>query len=489
MDRDRQRTDPYAQSPRQSQYPAPSSESYRTSYAPANSRGRQSQPAGYPSPLPQSDPYRVVKKTAAQTGATPYGQGEFSAYPGAFFGFRILRVGRKDARLFRLPIFITYLLLYSLLERHGSSKLPYDDDEDFIDQKSEYSSKGIVAGDSRASDGSTYIRSGSYGRGSEDYGEHDDGYGHPTNKRITANSDGYYYSGEYHKGRTNSYLPYSHHTREPYKPPTSQAIYDYSEDLPNYSNPAGGGNGGHLHDGKSLDDPHGDIPMDNIPGADSESTHYRDLESNPKSTYWNPTATPTPDLPTIPRKRTRRCCCGVKRRTCVFIAFGTCVVIGIIAYFCWPRIPIPTIGGASLVDGTSFGTSTAPVIKADWLVNVSLDSRDNYIPIRFSTISIIISHSLNYNVIGKGSLSGAVLNPRGIQTIQLPIAIDYETQSNTDATWRHLYDACGPQKAGASVALQISFTITFEVWGLSWTNWKPSVVATAGGSGLKCPGT
>lgn len=292
-------------------------------------------------------------------------------------------------------------------------------------------------------------------------------------------------------GRANSYLPYSHHTKEPYKPPASQDIIGDNDPLPNYNSP---GDGGHLRDSKPmLDDTHYDIAMDNLDpsnlNADNESMHDdRDLDYLPaKSTYSNPSTPPTPSLPTTTKKRACRCCCGLRRRTCVFVSFGIMIVIILIAFFCWPRIPVATINSASLVDGPYFGSNTAPSIKADWSLNLQMDNRASFIPIKFGKISAIVNDALTLVQIGSGSMQDVSFSPGSIQAINFPIAINYATLQYTDSTWQDLYKACGPQQVGQSVALQISFTITFELYLLAWTGYKPSVVATPSGN-FGCPG-
>ncbi|KAI8382344.1 hypothetical protein BD560DRAFT_431742 [Blakeslea trispora] len=201
-------------------------------------------------------------------------------------------------------------------------------------------------------------------------------------------------------------------------------------------------------------------------------------------------------------------CCG--RRIWVFLSFVLIIVCALVAYFLWPRTPLIRIEGASLTSpvkitetkqNTWFGGSIQ--FESGWMVNVTVDNRKNHIPTHLSQIQVLAKDALTGLVIGKGTQNDGsnveqiVLPPNSISTIQLPIRIDYQARDNTDTTFGDLLKSCSPKQPSPSTnsttnlnqreALALHFWITLHFFGLDWTGYKPTVIATPATGGFACP--
>ncbi|CEP19077.1 hypothetical protein [Parasitella parasitica] len=209
-----------------------------------------------------------------------------------------------------------------------------------------------------------------------------------------------------------------------------------------------------------------------------------------------------------PKKR------GCGRRGWVFFTFLSLIVAVLVAYFLWPRTPLMRIEGASLtspakITETKQGVMVGNVaFESEWLVNITVDNRQNHVPTRLVQIQVLAKDALTGLIIGKGvhnddpNPEHIVLAPNAISTIQLPIRVDYQARDSTDTTFVDLTKACSPQhmaplnSPNSSVvstntsqreALPLHFWITLHFFGLDWLGYKPTVIATPATGGFACP--
>lgn len=203
---------------------------------------------------------------------------------------------------------------------------------------------------------------------------------------------------------------------------------------------------------------------------------------------------------------------GFGRRGWVFCTFLSLIVIVLIAYLLWPRTPLIRIEGASLtspakVTETRHGVMVGNVaFESEWLVNITVDNRQNRVPTRLVQVQILAKDALTGLVIGKGlhnddsNPEHIVLAPNAISTIPIPIKVDYQARESTDTTFVNLNRACAPQQSISSntsgsadkntnqrEALPLHFWITLHFFGLDWLNYKPTVIATPATGGFACP--
>lgn len=133
------------------------------------------------------------------------------------------------------------------------------------------------------------------------------------------------------------------------------------------------------------------------------------------------------------RRRQRGC----GRRGWVICIFLFLIIFVLVIYFIWPRTPLMRIEGASLttpakMSETKQGAMVGNVaFESDWLVNITVDNRQNHVPTRLVQVQVVTKDALTGLVIGRGlhnndlSPEPIVLPPNSITTIQIPIHVDY----------------------------------------------------------------
>jgi hypothetical protein len=198
---------------------------------------------------------------------------------------------------------------------------------------------------------------------------------------------------------------------------------------------------------------------------------------------------------------------GFGGRGWVFCTFISLIVLVLVSYFLWPRTPLMRIEGASLttpakITETKQGVMVGNVaFESEWLVNITVDNRQNHVPTRLVQVQILAKDALTGLVIGKGlhnddpNPEHIVLAPNAISTIQIPIRVDYQARDSTDTTLVNLSKACSPQQSipvnthssHQRESLPLHFWITLHFFGLDWLNYKPTVIATPATGGFACP--
>jgi hypothetical protein len=137
--------------------------------------------------------------------------------------------------------------------------------------------------------------------------------------------------------------------------------------------------------------------------------------------------------------------------------------------------------------------------ESEWLVNITVDNRQNHVPTRLVQVQVIAKDALTGLIIGKGvhnddsNPEHIVLAANTISTIQIPIRVDYQARDSTDTTFVDLSKACAPQRflmaqeSNLREALPLHFWITLHFFGLDWLGYKPTVIATPATGGFACP--
>ncbi|KAI8879838.1 hypothetical protein K501DRAFT_276130 [Backusella circina FSU 941] len=180
--------------------------------------------------------------------------------------------------------------------------------------------------------------------------------------------------------------------------------------------------------------------------------------------------------------------CG--RRGWVICIFLFLILIALIIYFIWPRTPLMRIEGAKLVSPPKITTTqqghmmSNVAFESEWLVNVTVDNRQNHVPTRLTRVQVLAKDALTGLVMGKGE-DPFVVPPNIISTIQLPIHVDYQARDSTDTTFVDLTKSC--TQNATREALPLHFWITLHFWGLDWLGYKPTVIATPATGGFACP--
>lgn len=265
--------------------------------------------------------------------------------------------------------------------------------------------------------------------------------------------------------RANSYLPYSHHERDPNQ--KTEPIY--IENNPTTTM---------LHLGSLLAEP----PLHTL--IDLKQQQQQQQENIPNQDK--------PILPTTSlsrKKQNRKYCCGLTLRSILFILFICIAIITVIWYFVWPRIPtlslqdIDNIGNIQVVTN-----STTKSMSATWRLNITADNTNNWVPTRFRSIDFTIRDDETHELFGNGSITKFTLPGRKVSSILVPMTIYYASDIANDTTFQDLYNACGVQVTSNSPfenqqdLLNVTLSITFSIYGIVWptTKYLPY-------TGLNCP--
>ncbi|ORZ18719.1 hypothetical protein BCR42DRAFT_449866 [Absidia repens] len=193
---------------------------------------------------------------------------------------------------------------------------------------------------------------------------------------------------------------------------------------------------------------------------------------------------------TTESKRQRKC---VIAKGLVYIVFLMIILGGIATFFCWPRTPMVVVGSHAERQNAQQGTTWAttlekrPWMEATWLMNITLDNRDNWIPTRLTRMEMTMVDSLTQNAFATASLDDLALAPKTLVVLpNIVFHARYSARSDSDTTWQDLYRACGPQqKQGADrPSLNINMKIVFHFLGIIWTS---TVNASPPSGGFLCP--
>ncbi|KAI9234749.1 MAG: hypothetical protein BYD32DRAFT_438950 [Podila humilis] len=182
----------------------------------------------------------------------------------------------------------------------------------------------------------------------------------------------------------------------------------------------------------------------------------------------------------------KRCwCCS--RRMCVYMSFLFLLCLSVALFFVLPRSPAISFVSAQGPDPV-FSRGR---IQESFTLQMRVDSSDNYLPIKLSSVEMTVWWKLDGTKIGtnEGLSSSVTIHPKMVQTISLPMAFDYQSlriDPNTDGVLDTLTKACTPLPAGSTQLpnrLNLTFGGKMKVWGLSWI-WKPEFSFNVG---MACP--
>ncbi|ORY91171.1 hypothetical protein BCR43DRAFT_498627 [Syncephalastrum racemosum] len=264
--------------------------------------------------------------------------------------------------------------------------------------------------------------------------------------------------------RANSYLPYSHHRRDPYA--AQEPIYLEEDNMPSFTSPnknSMGGVGSLLQDNIAMD------MVDQQPPA------------VPQKQQLDPSLDPLPEIKK--RKRSRRLC-GLHRRTLVFIVFIFVVIVAVIWYFVWPRYP-----PLYYLESKAVNSDWKPTyVTSTWYVNMTADNSENWVPTRIKNFEVELLDANTNQKFGSGS-SGSIILPPRQSNVNVPFTFDihYVASDQQDTTLQDL-TLCSAVKTNPTPetpqSLNVIFQVTYHIEGFAWT--KRSTVRP---SGFQCPDT
>ncbi|KAF9417080.1 hypothetical protein BGZ94_010042, partial [Podila epigama] len=178
-------------------------------------------------------------------------------------------------------------------------------------------------------------------------------------------------------------------------------------------------------------------------------------------------------------KDPRICCCS--RKSCLCLTFSLFVCLAITLFFIIPRTPVFTF--------ESLTSDGDPVLTKDRIrelfsIQILVDSRQNYLPIRVDSfdVSILLKMSADKIANNEDLPSSFIIQPGMSQVLSVPMRLDYKAKKHADGeedgTFETLLRACTLPREGsmtlrvAPPKLDLMVYGQLHVWGLAWV-WKP----------------
>lgn len=144
------------------------------------------------------------------------------------------------------------------------------------------------------------------------------------------------------------------------------------------------------------------------------------------------------------------------QKLAVVIVFFLLLAGGIATFICWPRLPILSMddNAESLYPAAAdWGPDEQhPWFRATWRINVTLDNRSNWVPLRITWIEWKLLDRYTNQVFAKSETNHQVLllPPRTMTPMRPIFQVNYVPRTFDDTTFQDLYNACGPKKMDGS---------------------------------------
>ncbi|KAI9301509.1 hypothetical protein BJ944DRAFT_271408 [Cunninghamella echinulata] len=190
-------------------------------------------------------------------------------------------------------------------------------------------------------------------------------------------------------------------------------------------------------------------------------------------------------------KKKRKKGCGCLTKSSVFCLFFIILFGGIAAFICWPRTPLLIIPShAERLGQTTWGTTPdkRPWVEANWLMNITLDNRENWIPTHISKIDFTMLDSSTQQSFATATLDAFVLPQQMITIIpNVPFQLHYSARSESDTTFQNLHRSCSAQPNSddnGKQALNMNLKVVFHFLGISWSS---IVIASSSYGQFACP--
>ncbi|ORZ20669.1 hypothetical protein BCR42DRAFT_409250 [Absidia repens] len=248
--------------------------------------------------------------------------------------------------------------------------------------------------------------------------------------------------------RANSYLPYSHHQRNPAQSMTPIYIED---------------------DKQNTMQGVGSMLQDNL-NVDMAQNEPRRSARNHK------------------QQQQRRRYCGLTLRMWLILVVSFSVVFFLLMFFLIPRMPTVSFSSADTKQNQVWSPDKT-ALTAQWYVSMTVDN-PNWIPTRLQKMMVSIEDTDTHKQIGTGMASPQWLSRRNKELIRLPINIAYSSAVNTtDETITDLFVICGPRRQSSGPALvqpelfNITLQIDLSVQGVPWSTHTTLVPP----HGIQCP--
>ncbi|KAI8138977.1 hypothetical protein BJV82DRAFT_628600 [Fennellomyces sp. T-0311] len=256
--------------------------------------------------------------------------------------------------------------------------------------------------------------------------------------------------------RTNSYLPYSHHRRDPHAPVAPIYIEDTAS----------------VVDKDRTISIQPEMMLTNTPPSINE--HVARQPANIDELEFN-------------KKRPRRRWCGMRRRFFAAIVILFCALVTLIWFFVWPRVPRFTYIDVESPSYPQHNITEEPFFNGSWILNMTADNSDNWIPTHIRDMAVTVIYRDTNQAFGYGNSGKMQLRPRAIHLVEIPISIYYKADVG-DPTLNALSSACGSARNTAPVitppdTFSIDFLVKVSIDGIAWSTTRNVSVP----QGFTCP--
>ncbi|KAJ2896124.1 hypothetical protein GGI21_005075 [Coemansia aciculifera] len=185
------------------------------------------------------------------------------------------------------------------------------------------------------------------------------------------------------------------------------------------------------------------------------------------------------------------CCCAA--RYCVAIGFVTVLVVAILGFFAWPRVPSISISSLS-----ALAPATVTYDEANSLFGLNMPLRINYeihsgnfYPLKINQVHVTGFDGVTGNKIIDTTLARIRVAPLRLQFYSESTTIHYLTSDMSDPALTDLFGKCAPRSAtsvskdieGRPGALTIRFQLKVNVSNLGWLK-QPIVTLN---QNVECP--
>lgn len=265
--------------------------------------------------------------------------------------------------------------------------------------------------------------------------------------------------------RANSYLPYSHHDRDPYEKTTPIYIEECIVPPSNLL-----GVGSLLQDNRNNS-----VNLSLTEHTPIHNNHSHNHSNSNSSHRYNDKMVDM--LPEISKRKKQRECCGMNYRLLVLILIIFIAIIVTIWYFVWPRIPTLILDDVDNIGKIIVSTNTTEKSMAtDWFVNMTTTNGKNWVPTRIKSIDLVFIDNNTNQRFGHGTLESIVLPANTPSIVTFLVKIKYQTDNFDDKTFQDLYNACGIQVASPvpfenqQDVLNVIIHVTYRISGIAWSS-------------------
>ena len=158
-----------------------------------------------------------------------------------------------------------------------------------------------------------------------------------------------------------------------------------------------------------------------------------------------------------PKRRYQKCYCRVLFSIITMILLAA----GLTAFFCWPRTPglLMDDSAQSLYAPTDWGQDNLISLRATWLLNVTFDNTQNWLPTHIYRMELYLVDALHQEKQFGMATESLVIPPRKSTLQQMVLHVSYDAVSLNDSTFQNLYNACGPKKIGTPSGLAVEIQV------------------------------